>query len=133
MRYILCALAIVLAGLPAPVFAADAPTNDQLRKRLQDLDRRIDRLERRERSETQSERADAKAAAAAPVRKEPTRADWAKVKYGMSDKQVKAILGEPLRTRSDRNFQIWSFHDISKRGGEVWFTDWEVQRIIPPQ
>ena len=139
MRHILCALAIVIAGMPAPVFAADAPTNEQLRKRLQDLDRRIERLERREKAETKAERkaeerkaarkADAKAAAA---RKEPTKADWAKVTYNMSEDQVIAILGKPLATKSERQYRIWSYSSTG-RGGEVWFENREVQRVIPPQ
>ena len=136
MRYILCALAIVIAGLPAPVFAADAPSNEQLRKRLQDLDRRIDRLEHREKRETRAEnraerRADAKAGAAAP--KEPTKADWAKVGIGMEMVQVRKILGEPLRTRTTAEHTILSWHPVSVPGGEIWFRDTTAERVFPPR
>ena len=139
MRYILCALVLAIAGMPAPVLAADAaPTNEQLRKRLQDLDRRIERLERREKMETQAERradrkADAKQAAA-PARKLPTKADWNKVRFNMPEEQVRAILGEPLRIRTTSEHKVWSWHpDPTATGHEIWMRDGVADRVFPPR
>jgi hypothetical protein len=133
------ALAGLSASLPAADAAAAEPSNEQLRKRLRDLDRRIERLERRERAETQAERkaqqrADANpAAAAAPARKLPTKADWDKVRFNMPEEQVRAILGEPLRTRKTTEHTIWSWHpDPSAKGHEVWIKDGVAERVFPP-
>ena len=137
MRLIYCALLMALTGMPVSVMAADAPSNEEIAKRLKALDSRIDRLERRESAETKRERqaaakkADGKAAAAA--KKAPTAADWKKVRQGMDEAQVRKILGEPLRTRTTAKHEIWSWHPTSVPGGEVWFADRAAERIIPPQ
>jgi hypothetical protein len=137
MRFIHCVAVIAFAGMPGLLVAAQAPSNAELTKELDALERRIERLERREQAETKAEKkAAAKAtAAAAPAaaRKTPTMADWAKVKYNMNEDQVRQILGEPLRTRSNREFQIWSWHDSSVTGGEIWFRDHMAERVYAPK
>jgi outer membrane murein-binding lipoprotein Lpp len=60
MRVLFCALAIVLMGLSGPLVAAQ-PTNQELSKRVADLQRRVERLEHREKAETQAEKKAAKA------------------------------------------------------------------------
>jgi hypothetical protein len=136
MRLIHCALLVALTGMPVSVMAADAPSNAEISRRLKALDDRIDRLERREKAERQrgqksaaAKKADGKAVAA---KKYPTRADWKKVGVGMSEEEVRKILGEPLRTRSTAKHQIWSWHETSVPGGEVWFSDRQAERVIPP-
>lgn len=136
MRLIYSALLMALTAMPVSVMAADAPSNEEISKRLRDLDSRIDRLERRESAETKRERqaaaskkADGKAAAA---KKGPSAADWKKVRQGMDEAQVRQILGEPLRTRTTAKHQIWSWYPTSVPGGEVWFADRAAERIIPP-
>jgi hypothetical protein len=136
MRLIHCALLVALAGMPVTVMAADAPSNEEISKRLKALDDRLDRLERRERAETRSER---KAAArksegkSAAARKAPTSADWAKVHIGMSEEDARKVLGEPLRTRTTSEHQIMSWHETSVPGGEIWFKDRQAERVLPPK
>ena len=139
MRLIYCTLAMALIGMPAPLMAAETPTNADIAKRLRDLDRRIERLEKIEKAETKTEKkaaerkadrkADRKAAAAAQG---PSTDDWKKITYSMDQAQVQKILGEPLRTRSTARHQIWSYYPTSVAGGEIWFSNREVDRIIAP-
>jgi hypothetical protein len=127
-------LVMALAGMPAPVMAAEAPSNEEISKRLKALDARIERLERREKAETREERKAAAAKAKSPAAaRAPTKADWAKVKIGMMQPQVKDLLGEPLRARNTAEHTIWSWNPISKPGGEVWFKDGQAERVHPPQ
>jgi len=138
MRLIYCTLALALMGMPAPLLAAETPSNADIAKRLRDLDRRIERLEKAEkadRAETQAERkAERKAAkGAAAASKAPTAADWRKVKIGMPEEQVRKILGEPVRTRSTAEHRIWSWHDPATKGGEVWLKDGTAERVFPPE
>jgi hypothetical protein len=64
MRVLICALFIALAGMPGLVAAAQAPSNQELSKRADELERRVERLEKRESAETKAEkRAEAKAKA----------------------------------------------------------------------
>jgi hypothetical protein len=135
MRLIYCALLMALTGMPVSVMAADAPSNEEISKRLKALDDRIDRLERREKAETQrgkkaaARKADGKAAAA----KGPSAAEWKKVYSGMGQDEVKKILGEPLRMRTTAKHEIWSWYPTSVPGGEIWFADRAADRIVPPQ
>ena len=136
MRLIHCALLVALTGMPVSVMAADAPSNEEISKRLQALDDRLDRLERRERAETRAEK---KAAArkaeskSAKAKKEPTDADWKKVRIGMSEDNVRKVLGEPLRSRISGEHRIHSWHGSSVAGGEVWIKDGEAERVFPPR
>jgi hypothetical protein len=136
MRLIYCALLVALTGVPASVMAADAPSNEEISRRLKALDDRLDRLERREKAETGAER---KAAAkkaesrSARAKKEPTDADWKKVRIGMSEDDVRKVLGEPLRTRVSGEHRIHSWHGSSVAGGEVWVKNGEAERVFPPR
>ena len=56
MRVLICALFMALAGMPGLVAAAQAPSNQELSNRADALERRIERLERREKGETKAER-----------------------------------------------------------------------------
>src|SRR5688572_23090393 len=69
MRVLICALFMALAGMPGLVAAA-APSNQELSSRADALERRIERLERRERTETKVER---KAERKAEARKEKAK------------------------------------------------------------
>ena len=136
MRLIHCALLVALSGMPVSVMAADAPSNEEISRRLKALDDRLDRLERRERAET---RADRKAAAkksqgkSAAAKKAPTAADWQKVRIGMTEDEVRKILGEPLQLRTTAENRILSWHDSPVSGGEVWVKDGQVERVFPPK
>ena len=136
MRLIYCALLVALAGMPVSVVAADAPSNEEIAKRLKALDDRLDRLERREKAE--SKKAERKAARksegkAAAAKKAPTAADWQKVRIGMSEDDVRKVLGEPLRTRMTAEHRIHSWHDTTVVGGEVWIKDGQAERVFPPK
>src|SRR5688572_10579323 len=131
MRLIYCTLAMALLAMPVPLMAAETPTNADIAKRLRDLDRRIERLEKSEKAETKAERkADAAKAKGAAASREPTAADWRKVKIGMPEEQVRKILGEPLRTRSTSEHRIWSYHDTATTRGEVWIKDGTAERVF---
>jgi hypothetical protein len=124
---------MALTGMPVSVMAADAPSNEEISKRLKALDDRLDRLERRERSETKKTAGRKSEGKSAAAKKAPTSADWAKVHIGMSEEQVRTVLGEPLRTRSTSEHQIWSWHETSVVGGEVWLKDRQAERVFPPK
>jgi hypothetical protein len=136
MRLIYYALLMALTVMPVSVMAADAPSNEEISKRLKALDSRIDRLERREKAEMKSaaKKADGKAAAAKGKGKGkgPSAAEWKKVYSGMSQDEVKKILGEPRRMRTTAKHDIWSWYPTSVTGGEIWFADRAVDRIVPP-
>ena len=74
MRVLICALFIALAGMPGLVAAAQAPSNQELSKRADDLERRIERLERIERAETKAEQEKKEARAKAREQKEKEKA-----------------------------------------------------------
>lgn len=55
MRVLICALCLALAGMPGLVAAADkAPSNRELSNRADALERRVERLERREKAEVEA-------------------------------------------------------------------------------
>jgi hypothetical protein len=56
MRVLICALFMAIAGMPGLVAAAQAPSNQELSSRADALERRIERLERKEKAETKAER-----------------------------------------------------------------------------
>ena len=64
MRLIHGALLIALAGLPGYLSAAQSPSNQELSRQIDSLERRVQRLERGENKETRQEkREEAKAKA----------------------------------------------------------------------
>jgi len=132
MRFIFGVLVMALAGMPGLVVAAQAPSNAELTKQLDALERRIEGLERRENKETKAAKSSAAAAQTPAAKPAPTKADWGRVMTRMSEDQVRGILGPPVRSRNDRNFTIWSWHDPTIRGGEVWLQDGMVERVYPP-
>jgi hypothetical protein len=135
MRLIYCALLVALTGMPVSVMAADAPSNEEISRRLKALDDRLDRLERREKAETAAERKAAarKAEGKSAAKKKRTAADWKKVKTGMTEDEVRKILGEPLQLRHTPENRILSWHDSPVSGGEVWVKDGQVERVFPPK
>lgn len=66
MRHIHGALLIALAGLPGYLSAAQSPSNQELSRQIDSLERRVQRLERAEKKETrQEQREEARAKARA--------------------------------------------------------------------
>ena len=136
MRLIYCALLMALTGMPVSVMAADAPSNEEIAKRLKDLDSRMDRLERRERAENkrQKEWAEKKADAkgkgtgASKASREPTAAQWQQVKIGMGEEQVVKILGQPDSKRMTAEHEIWTW----KSGANIWLRDRTAERVNRP-
>ena len=136
MRLIHCALLMALTGMPASVMAADAPSNEEISKRLKALDSRIDRLERREKAEAKGERqaaarkaeAKGKGAEASKASREPTAAQWQQVKIGMGEEEVVKILGQPDSKRMTAQHEIWTW----KSGANIWLKDRQAERVNRP-
>ena len=70
MRLIHGALVILIAGLSAPLLAAETPSNRDLSRQIDALERRVERLERREKAETKQEKAEARRKAEAKEKKQ---------------------------------------------------------------
>jgi hypothetical protein len=57
MRVLICALSLALAAMPGLVAAADkAPSNKELSRQVDELERRVQRLEKSEKAETKAEK-----------------------------------------------------------------------------
>jgi len=57
MRVLICALFLALAAMPGLVAAAEkAPSNKELSNQVDQLERRVQRLEKREQAETKAEK-----------------------------------------------------------------------------
>jgi uncharacterized membrane protein YukC len=70
MRVLYCALLMALIGMPGLAAAAETPSNRELTKKLDALESRVERLERREKSETKAEKKAEKRAEARAKEKE---------------------------------------------------------------
>jgi hypothetical protein len=86
-----CLMLMVLIHLPANTSAAQEDRVDRLGKRISDLEKRIDTLERIVLTNTATK----KTTKYPPAGKE----DWRRLKTGMTEEQVKSILGEPLKVQ----------------------------------
>lgn len=109
MRYWLsCALLIVAIFGVHFISLAAAQTADQteLMRRLQTLEQRVDRIEKRGGASPQSS-------------KQSDRAAWRNISRGMSMDQVRDLLGEAHKINTNSYFTTWYWNYPS--GGSVTF------------
>lgn len=123
-RFLLCCALLVVASaaLAAPLFPQDAERRiRELERKIQFLEQRISKLE----DIVLAARPDAENPAAASVDKWKERANWRRLRKGMSKKEVELILGTPPKTVPNAYYgDIWYYPD--QQGGNVSFNKDEV-------
>jgi len=125
-------LLMLLTVAPLQVAADESPPNREievLKEQIRDLQARVERLE-------QQTRQGAKADQATPVpvpggwRK---AANWRLLTKGMTDYQVKEILGEPDADKTVKKFEFWEYGDGRARLYLRRLKSWDIPTGIDPQ
>ena len=104
-----------IAGIVFGALICGVAPAQSLEDRVRDLERRVEQLEK------QVAQPASAATAPKPISGPPDgwrqRENWRALKRGMTERDVRSILGEPQKVDSFRSFSVWSY----PRGGTTRF------------